>query len=249
MAGGSSFYIVGMHLRIGGSIGRQILVGLSVLVGILPLAFDAHIAGAATSKASDTAHCVTVLVQRLNVTKSTISECNASSLRVTHLCPKGSSTIFVVRNKRTYALRVDQKPITLAKQYGMGAITQACGYATSGSTGLVLHVVPVTNLHNGEVVVVSVSGFPPGKAFLSECASAADVNVIGCGAQLAAQPFVEIEGGGGTERFTVSVHAASAPLTSQPTALCTTQCVLVATSGENPSGLEHIATVSLTFES
>jgi hypothetical protein len=227
----------------------RILVGLFVLVGILPLGFDTHTAGAATSKASDTAHCLTVLIHHLNVTKSTISECNASSLRVTHLCPKGSSTIFVLRNRRTYVLRVDQKPITLAKQYGMGTITEACGYTTSGSNGLDLDVVPMTNLHNGEVVVVSVSGFPPGKAFLSECASATDVNVIGCGAQLAAQPFVEIEGGGGTERFTVNDHAASAPLTSQPGAVCTTQCVLVATSGENPAGLEHVATVSLAFES
>jgi hypothetical protein len=168
---------------------------------------------------------------------------------VTHLCPKGSSTIFVVRNERTYALRVDQKPIILAKQYGMGAITEACGYTTSESSGPVLHVAPMTNLHNDEVVVVTVSGFPPGKAFLSECASGADANVIGCGAQLATQPFVEIEGGGGTERFTVSDHAASAPLASQPTAVCTTQCVLVATSGDDPSGLEHIAAASLAFES
>jgi hypothetical protein len=225
------------------------LVGLFVLVGMLPVAFDAHTAGAATSKSSETARCLTVLVHHLKVTKSTISECNASSLRVTHVCPKGSSTIFVVRNERTYALRVGQKPIALATQYGMGAITEACGYTTSGSNGLVLHVTPMTNLHNGEVVLVSVSGFPPGKAFLSECASAADVNVIGCGAQLAAQPFVEIEDGGGTERFTVSDQAPSAPLISQPTVVCTTQCVLVATSGKNPSGLEHIATVSLAFES
>jgi hypothetical protein len=106
----------------------------------------------------------------------------------------------------------------------------------TGTVGLVLHVVPATNLHNGQVVLVSVSGFPPGKAFLSECASAADVNPIGCGAQLATQPFVVIEHGGGTERFTVTDHAPGAPLTSQPSVLCTTQCVLVATSGEKPVG-------------
>lgn len=248
--GWSSFYIVRMHLRIGRSIGREILAGLFVLIGFLPLTFETHAAGATASKASDTAHCLTVLVHRLNVTRSTISECDASSLRVTHLCPKGSSTIFVVRNKRTYVLRVDQRPITLAKQFGMGAITEVCGYTpSSGSNGPVLHVVPMANLHNGEVVVVRVSGFPPGKAFLSECASAADVNVIGCGAQLALQPFVVIEGGGGTERFIVSDHASSTPLTSELTAVCTTQCVLVATSGENPSGPEHIATVNLAFKS
>ena len=73
-------------------------------------------------------------------------------------------------------------------------------------------------MHNGEVVHVSVSGFPPGKAFLSECASPADVSAEGCGAQLAAQPFVEIENGSGTESFTVADRGRSHA--SDPTAEC-----------------------------
>jgi hypothetical protein len=112
---------------------------------------------------------------------------------------------------------------------------------------LVLNVPPDATLHNGEVVHVSVSGFPAGKAFLSECASAGDVGAEGCGVQLAAQPFVEIENGAGTGSVAVVNQAASAPLSPQPSASCANQCVLVATSGANPSGIDHIATARLVF--
>jgi hypothetical protein len=119
----------------------------------------------------------------------------------------------------------------------------------STGSGLALLVAPNVNLHNGEVVHVSVSGFPPGKAFLSECASPADVSAEGCGAQLAAQPFVEIENGSGTESFTVANQAATTPLTPQPSVSCMNQCVLVATSGVPASGGEHIQTATLAFGS
>ena len=66
-------------------------------------------------------------------------------------------------------------------------------------------------------------------------------------ASLAAQPFVEIENGAGTQSFKVSDQAPSAPLSPEPTSLCTNQCVLVATSGANPSGTEHIAKAVLVF--
>jgi hypothetical protein len=106
-------------------------------------------------------------------------------------------------------------------------------------------VSPNVDLHDGEVIHVSVSGFPPGKAFLSECASPADVSAEGCGAQLAAQPFVEIENGGGTTNFTVTSQAATTPLTPQPSVSCTKQCVLVATSGVPASGARVIQTATL----
>lgn len=94
---------------------------------------------------------------------------------------------------------------------------------------------------------MNVSGFPPGKAFLSQCAAATDVNALGCGAQLAAQPFVVIENGAGTGSFTVTNRAASTPLSPQPSVPCTNQCVLVATSGVPASGARHIQTVKLAF--
>jgi neocarzinostatin family protein len=109
-------------------------------------------------------------------------------------------------------------------------------------------VTPATGLHNGQTVQVTVSGFPPGKAHLSECASASDANPLGCGVQLAAQSFVEIENGGGTEPFTVTDRAPIAPLTSE-TVICTTGCVLVATAGESSSGPGGIATAPIAFAS
>jgi hypothetical protein len=121
--------------------------------------------------------------------------------------------------------------------------------STTTAVDLVLHISPTTNLHGGESVRVSVAGFPPGKAYLSECASVADVNPLGCGAQLAAQPFVEVENGTGSTIFTVSNQAASNPLSAEPTARCTNQCVLVATSGAPSSGARHIQTGKLVFGS
>lgn len=118
--------------------------------------------------------------------------------------------------------------------------------SASTSRGLDVHVAPDTNLHDGEVVHVTVSGFS-GKAFLSECAMATDVNALGCGAQLAAQPFIVMENGAGTGSFTVTHQAASTPLSPQPSTTCTNQCVLVATSGVPASGTRHIQTVTLAF--
>jgi hypothetical protein len=135
---------------------------------------------------------------------------------------------------------------------GCGASSSASS-ATSTSaptaSGLALHVAPNVNLHNGEIVHVSVSGFPAGKAFLSECASVVDSGAQGCGAQLAAQPFVEIQNGAGTGSFTVANQTASTPLSPQPSASCTKQCVLVATSGTPASGAKHIQTATLLFRS
>ncbi len=127
----------------------------------------------------------------------------------------------------------------------VGLIPTACGSGSSSPpsarpstttnppvtlAALRIKVTPSTDLRNGQVVQVAVSGFPPGKAFLSECASPANVNAEGCGSQLALQPFVVIEGGSGTSPFTVTNTATSAPLSSGPTTICTT-CVIVATTG------------------
>lgn len=78
-----------------------------------------------------TVRCIKTAAGHQKVTKSEVASCSASSLKVTHPCPKGSSTIFVVVRNRTFALRVGQTPQRLAKQYGMGTITQACGTNTA----------------------------------------------------------------------------------------------------------------------
>ncbi len=139
-------------------------------------------------------------------------------------------------------------PISTAPSTTSITSTSTSITSTSTSSGLVLEVTPNVSLHNGEVVQVIVSGFPAGKAYLSECASGEDVSGEGCGPQLAAQPFLVIEYGAGTGSFTVADQAASAPL-SPPSAACTNQCVLVATSGVPSSGARRIQTAPLMFAS
>ncbi|MGO8871228.1 MAG: neocarzinostatin apoprotein domain-containing protein [Acidimicrobiales bacterium] len=109
-----------------------------------------------------------------------------------------------------------------------------------------LVVTPSTDLHDGETVHVAVSNWPPGKAWISECASAADVNRIGCGVQLAQQPFAVIEHGSGSTTFTVRSHAATGPLTSQ-TEACTARCVVVAAGDAAATGQLGPATAPISF--
>ncbi len=95
-------------------------------------------------------------------------------------------------------------------------------------------VMPASGLFTGQTVAVRVTGFGVGgKVWLSECASAQDASSLGCGTQLAAQPFLvtdDTRAGVGT--FTVSLHAATQPLQPRPSAGCADQCVLVATLGD-----------------
>lgn len=104
-------------------------------------------------------------------------------------------------------------------------------------------VTPSTNLTNGEMVEVSVTGFGKGgKFFLSECASAADANPLGCGPQLAAQPSGTTDTSGtGSYGFTVSSTAPNNPYDTSSTLPCTDQCVIVATLGG------HYADSSIAF--
>jgi hypothetical protein len=120
--------------------------------------------------------------------------------------------------------------------------------STSAVTHLMVTVSPAMGLRNGQTVQVTVSGFPPGKAHLSECVSASEANPLGCGVQPAAQPFVVIENGGGTAPFTVTAQAPTGPLESG-TSLCSTGCVLVATAGESSSGPGGWARVPISFAS
>jgi hypothetical protein len=80
-------------------------------------------------------------------------------------------------------------------------------------------------------VSVSVKGFPrDAKYYLSECLSPTEVNAVGCGNQLAAQPFgMTDDTGAGSRTFTVQSSASTVPYvrTTQP---CTGACVIVATS-------------------
>ena len=176
-----------------------------------------------TSPAAATRQCERAIEAGSPITTASVESCLSGQLTLRHLCPSPSNTVFVILHGRTYVLSEWQKPVELPQQYGMGAITEACG----GSPTFV--VTPSSGLHNGDVVHVSVSGFPPGKARLSECASPSDANRLGCGPQPADQPFIVIEGSSGSSSFTVSDHATNGPLRSETLTPCS-QCVLVATN-------------------
>jgi len=111
-------------------------------------------------------------------------------------------------------------------------------------------IAPARGLSAGEHVRVSVRGFPPGgKVFLSECARATHVSPLGCGQQLAAQPFL-IAGGRGAASgsFAVQPAAATGPLHAR-WAKCAAGpgCVLVATIGIPPGVSKIVATAPLRF--
>jgi hypothetical protein len=120
----------------------------------------------------------------------------------------------------------------------MGAITQACGPANAFTVEKVT-VSPSMRLHDGQRVTVSVEGFKPGvpgiKFFLSECQSPLQVNPLGCGTQLAAQPFGLTDSNGdgsGSVSFIVQSSAATKALSSV-LAPCAGTCVIVGTTGAN----------------
>jgi hypothetical protein len=115
------------------------------------------------------------------------------------------------------------------------AVDYVRGLGPKGIAGLpqIVRVLPSGDLHNGEKVTVTVSGYwPEAKFWLSECAVAAYVQgPTGCGAQLAAEPFgMAGVTGTGTYTFTVRARAATRPFANGTTASCTDKCVLVATS-------------------
>lgn len=100
-------------------------------------------------------------------------------------------------------------------------------------TAPTINVTPSINLRGGEQVVVRVRGGDPGgKFFVSECATAADASVNGCGDQLAAQPFgVTDESGAGSITFHVQARAVTKPYNTTAFQSCTDQCVLMAKGG------------------
>jgi photosystem II stability/assembly factor-like uncharacterized protein len=96
-----------------------------------------------------------------------------------------------------------------------------------------LTVSPASHLTDGQAVEVRVTGFGlGGKVWLSECASAADATSLGCGRELAGQPFlVTDDSRAGSSTFTVS---AKAPIKypSATVETCANRCVIVATLGD-----------------
>jgi hypothetical protein len=95
-------------------------------------------------------------------------------------------------------------------------------------------ITPPNHLKDGQTVQVRVTGFGVGgKVWLSECASASVATDLGCGAQLAAQPFlVTDDTRAGSASLVVRAEAARTPLSANLMSPCTDQCVVVATLGD-----------------
>ena len=127
-------------------------------------------------------------------------------------------------------------------------LTAACGInpkpsavgrttMTAGKASVILEaggvtVSPSNGLHDGQQVEVQVKGFPPGwKVFVSECSTPLEANPLGCGGQLATQPFDFIsQNGDGSIPFIVHASAGMTP-DSQMLSPCSGECVVVATIG------------------
>jgi hypothetical protein len=121
----------GVPLAAGRRAMRRVIFGAVTLLALSGLTLSTPSAASTFSVHNQihvqTVRCTLAAIGHKQVTKSQITACNSSSLRVTHPCPIGSSTVFVVIHGRTYVLRVGHSPDRLANQYGMGTITHACG--------------------------------------------------------------------------------------------------------------------------
>ena len=96
------------------------------------LTWPSNIHGLATmwpcrSPAAATLQCERAIETRLLIPAASVKSCLSGQLTVRHLCPPPSNKVFVIWRGRTYVLSEGQKPVELPQQYGMGAITQACG--------------------------------------------------------------------------------------------------------------------------
>ena len=155
----------------------------------------------------------TLAVGVIVLASAALSACSTSgsSQSPTTLAPPRTSTTGSAQSAAAKAAAANAAVRAAQAAAGNAATSTMAAAPTSTAATVVLHAAPATNLHDGEVVQVTVSGFPPGKVFLSECAAAADVNALGCGAQLAEQQFVVIGNGVATGSFTVTIQAASMP--------------------------------------
>ena len=118
----------------------------------------------------------------------------------------------------------------------------------SAARSVTLFVSPSESLRNGQLVRLRVSGFGNGaKVFLSECLSAKDAAVPGCGPQTAQQPvLVTNVDGSGTTQFRVSGVASSRPHGVDGATPCANSCVIVA-SGLNHSHHQAVAVAAIEF--
>ena len=109
---------------------------------------------------------------------------------------------------------------------------------------------PRLSIHEGQLVIVSVQGLPPGSIFfVSECLTPLDVNALGCGGQLAIQPF-SFANQAGNGSMSYVAHSSAATSTSRTLQPCVGECVIVATTGDPVGtpvhGVYYFAPISFT---
>ena len=120
---------------------------------------------------------------------------------------------------------------------GLGAVLVIAVLAAyqvgRGPSGPKISASPAGNLVDGQSVSIGLSGFIAGSSVrISECATAASANALGCGAELGAQATsVTGTDGSASLTFTVSARAAAGPLETGAIEACSNQCVIVATVG------------------
>lgn len=102
------------------------------------------------------------------------------------------------------------------------------------ATNPTVSVSPIAGLTDGSAVTVTASGFGvTQKLFASECASVEDANDLGCGQQLAAQPFFFTRSNrSGSTSLVVLTTAATSPYDVASHSQCAPQCVIVVTQGD-----------------
>src|SRR5258708_33111515 len=146
----------------------------------------------------------------------------------------------------------------VARVLAGGGAVAGCGVAASQhahsgqARAASITIEPSRGLSPGERVRVRVRGFPAwGKVFLSECARARDAGPLGCGPQLAAQPFLLADGHGRANgRVTIQAVPATRPLAQGArSAQCALGpgCVLLAPIGIPAGGPRAVAATPSRF--
>jgi hypothetical protein len=108
------------------------------------------------------------------------------------------------------------------------------GFARSGPQ---VSVSPSTELRNGQAVTITVSGFPAGsQVAISECATAASANDLGCGLVTVSDPAALLI-------YPVQSTASAGPDDTSQVEACS-QCVIVASAGAG----QPYATAPIAFE-
>ena len=133
---------------------------------------------------------------------------------------------------------------------GIGAVLVIAVLAAyqigSGSGQPKVSVSPAGDLIDGQSVSVEMSGFTAGTSvFVSECATAATANAVGCGSELGAQATaVTGTDGSASLTFAVRAQAAAGPHETGAIEGCANQCVIVATLGSGSA----FASAPIAFE-